>query len=444
MVKKTEYESNNFGPINAHAEVAEDNEKQLLRLRRFKADRYGIRNLGLLLLSIGLLAIMLAIAYAIYKKYYGATPIIETRTIEVIKEVPGPERIKVVTKEVSVPGPERIVRIPGESKIITVPGPERIVIKKIPIQADEKNLDNFTLFSRKPVDEWVIVTGKNFKDLNSNYPDSQYCYARKQNDLNEIYHILRKEGKLTVEEVIDQRLSDAFKEVLRSYKKHCLISLKEKPHNKNITPYPKSKTPSEGATASGSGFFVNNEGYIITNDHVVNNCKSVWVQNVENTIPASIIHKHPANDLAIIKIEQSTPNYAKFTNSTNPVEDVMALGFPRGDILGSEIKRTKGSISSLSGIKGDTFSLQHTALIQKGNSGGPLINKKGAVVGVNYAKFVEEDLQGIGLAIKAVNTVELLGSKSIDFSLDENDKELEWSVVFENAKQYTTRVICSR
>jgi len=443
VIKKSEYESNNFEAINAHAETVADNEKQLLRLRRFKADRYGIRNLGIFLLSLGLLAIMLAIAYAIYKKYYGTTPIVETRTVEVVKEVPGPERIKVITKEVPVPGPERIVKIPGESKIIKVPGAERIVIKKVPTQADA-NFERFTVFSSILSGDWKIITGKEYTDLNSNYPVEQYCYAEHQKIRGENYYIKKKIGRGPEQSLEGQGkpIPEKLKEEILSFGSLCSFDSVPKQKFKGVTPYPKSKKPSEGAIASGSGFYVNNKGYVVTNDHVVNSCKSIWLQDEEGTIPASIIQKYPANDLAIIQIEKTTPNYAKFTNSVNPVEDVMALGFPRGDILGEEIKRTKGSISSLSGIKGDSFSLQHTALIQKGNSGGPLINNKGAIVGVNYAKFIEKDLQGIGLAIKAINTIDFLGRESIDFELNVNTQELEWSEVFKEAQKYTTKVIC--
>lgn len=447
MVKKTEYLSSNFDAINAHADTAADNERQLLRLRRFKADRYWLRNLGLALLAVGLFTILLAIAYAIYKKYYGVEPIIETRTVEVIKEVPGPEKVKVITKEVPVPGPERIVKIPGESKIVTVPGPSRIVVKKVPIQAD-KDLDNFTLFYTKNLSNSKysrVVTGRNYKNLNSKFPYSQYCYADDASEKGKSYYIYNVDtlGELTESPSIVS--SPDKEELIEIGNKYCNFdnspAVSSKP---GITPYPESKTPSQGSMASGSGFFVNNKGYAITNNHVVESCKSVWLQDTESTEPASIVDRLPVNDLAIIKIEKDTSNFAKFSNSINPVADVMALGFPRGDLLGEEIKRTKGSISSLSGIKGDEFSLQHTALIQKGNSGGPLVDSKGSIVGVNYAKFTDDDLQGIGLAIKSINTIEYLGNQAVDFELNSNDKDVDWAEIFEDATKYTVRVICLR
>ena len=447
MVKKTEYLSSNFDAINAHADTAADNERQLLRLRRFKADRYWLRNFGLALLAVGLFTILLAIAYAIYKKYYGVEPIIETRTIEVIKEVPGPERVQVITKEVPVPGPERIVKIPGESKIVTVPGPTRIIVKKVPIQAD-KDLDNFTLFYHTDLNNSKysrVVTGRDYINLNSQFPYLQYCYIEDNTvnkNPNDIYQVDAL-GKRTEYPSLSSHPDR--EELLELANKYCKFdnspAVSSRP---GVTPYPESRTPSQGSMASGSGFFVNNKGYAITNNHVVESCKSLWLQDTQSTEPASIIDRLPVNDLAIVKIEKDTPNFAKFSNSINPVADVMALGFPRGDLLGEEIKRTKGSISSLSGIKGDEFSLQHTALIQKGNSGGPLVDSKGSIVGVNYAKFTDDDLQGIGLAIKSINTIEYLGNQAVDFELNSNDKDVDWAKIFEDATKYTVRVICLR
>jgi S1-C subfamily serine protease len=122
----------------------------------------------------------------------------------------------------------------------------------------------------------------------------------------------------------------------------------------------------------------------------------------------------------------------------------MALGFPRVDLLGGEMKRNKGNISSLTGIQGDDFSLQHTALIQKGSSGGPLLNNKGSVVGVNYAKFKDKDLQGIGLAIQAVNAVTFLGDSAIDFEMNESKKKMDWTEVYKQGKKFTVRVMCEK
>lgn len=456
MIKKREYEHNNFEAINAHAETAADNEKQLLRLRKFKADRYWYRNIGLFLLSLGLFAILLSIAYAIYKKYYGVEPVIETKIVEIVKEVPIKEvEIQVVERiiEVPVPGEQKIIKIPGPSKIIKVPGPERIVIKKVPIQA-EKELEEFVLFNKfTPNEEGInkIIVGKKYKDLNSMFPYEQYCYAeaKPKSKIEKRVNLSVKLGLNKTEWVIDKNTNldkDIKIKLVKISRKYCEFSTNPRSKIESHTiPFPKSKSPTEGTLASGSGFYVNKEGYALTNNHVVENCNTVWIKDLGGTIPASVVKTHIKNDLAIIKVNKSINNFAKFSSFTNPVEDVMALGYPRVDVLGDEIKRNKGSVSSLTGMRGDNFSMQHTALIQQGSSGGPLVNKQGAIVGVNYAKFTDEDLQGIGLAIKSVNAIDFLGGSSVEFSLVKNEiNEREWLDVFKEAERFTIRVLCSR
>ena len=279
------------------------------------------------------------------------------------------------------------------------------------------------------------------------FPYEQYCYAIAKSDTKRKIMLVHKIGLSELDWNIDSN-AEASKEIVDKLKKisrdYCKFDMNPPIKKAAITPFPKSKSPLKGSMASGSGFYVNDAGYIVTNNHVVENCNAVWIKEGSETYPASVVKTHVKNDLAIIKVNKNIESYAKFSSYVDPVEDVMAIGFPRVDILGEEIKRNKGSISSLTGIKGNDFSLQHTALIQKGSSGGPLINKKGAIVGVNYAKFTEDDLLGIGLAIKAVNTVEFLGENLVDFELNDSNQEKEWSEVFNNAKKFTTRVICRK
>lgn len=451
MIKKIEYESNNYQAINAHVENVIDNEKQLLRIRKFKADRYLYKNIGLLLLTIGIFAILISIAYTIYKKYYGIAPVIQTKIVEVVKEVPvTTTKVIEVTKEIPVPGPEKIIRIPGPRKIVRIPGPEKIVIQKVPMQAyiNSKDFVLFDKFNPEDSDINEIIVGKKYKNQNSMFPYEQYCYAIAKPKIQKSIYLSVKKGISNIDWLIDndksieKNIQSKLKKLSREF---CKFSLNPPSGNKKyFIPFPKSKTPSAGTTVSGSGFYVNKDGYALTNNHVVKNCNAVWLKENDTIIPASIIKVHAKNDLAIIKVENAVKNYAKFSNYVDPVEDVMAIGYPRVDILGDEIKRNKGSISSLTGIQGDNFSLQHTALIQKGSSGGPLINKKGAIVGVNYAKFIENDLQGIGLAIKSINVIEFLGNSSIDFSLIENNTEKEWLDIFKEAEGFTVRVLCAR
>ena len=120
----------------------------------------------------------------------------------------------------------------------------------------------------------------------------------------------------------------------------------------------------------------------------------------------------------------------------------MALGFPLGETLGAEIKVTKGNISAMSGIKGDSEYLQFTAPIQAGNSGGPLLNYGGFIVGINTANLRGEEYQNINFAIKGNSAQRFLGKNGIKFESGAYDEPLESPDLAEKGEKFTVRVLC--
>lgn len=139
------------------------------------------------------------------------------------------------------------------------------------------------------------------------------------------------------------------------------------------------------ATSTGTGFIVNGNGFIVTAYHVVSEAKSILIELHDGSrFTAKLIKVSRQNDLATLKINKSTPNYLELEESGNVhVGDrVFTLGYPVIELLGKEPKYTEGTISSLSGIAGESALMQISVPIQPGNSGGPLVNEKGKVVGV--------------------------------------------------------------
>jgi len=144
------------------------------------------------------------------------------------------------------------------------------------------------------------------------------------------------------------------------------------------------------ATSTGTGFFVSSRGHIVTNAHVISDGYEIKVlTSDEKFYSARVLSVDDANDLALLKIEKSsTP--ALSLKSTLEVEKgatVYTLGFPNPRLQGFEAKYTSGEISSFSGLGDATNMLQITTPIQPGNSGGPLIDQTGNVVGVVVAKL---------------------------------------------------------
>ncbi len=159
-----------------------------------------------------------------------------------------------------------------------------------------------------------------------------------------------------------------------------------------------------GYASAGSGVVLTEDGYIITNAHVVAGAREVKVMFHDNrTLPASLVGFHAVEDLAVLKVEASGLTPAQFGDSS-----VLHIGEPvaaLGDSLGYRATFTDGIVSSLDReveVEGVTMSLiQTTAAINYGNSGGPLLNQYGQVVGINTIKIVTEDgsAEGLGFAI---------------------------------------------
>lgn len=141
----------------------------------------------------------------------------------------------------------------------------------------------------------------------------------------------------------------------------------------------------EKGFATGTGFFVSNDGYVVTNFHVIEGAKSITVVNTSDgkEFVAKLIQTDPINDVAILKIDAKTTGLPLVTNFIGSKGDeVLTLGFPLISIQGQEQKATFGRINALSGIQGDARLIQIDVPIQPGNSGGPLLNNRGEVIGV--------------------------------------------------------------
>ena len=159
---------------------------------------------------------------------------------------------------------------------------------------------------------------------------------------------------------------------------------------------------------SGSGFFLSSDGYIATNNHVVENSINIFVDVFTNgskkTYKATIVKTDPVNDLAVIKIKDinfkklSSLPYAFKMMGINVGEKVFAMGYPQIDLQGNEVKVTDGIISSKSGFQNDNKSYQISAPIQHGNSGGPLFDNSGNLIGITSSGLPGS--QNVGWAIK--------------------------------------------
>jgi len=156
---------------------------------------------------------------------------------------------------------------------------------------------------------------------------------------------------------------------------------------------------------AGSGILIDDKGYIVTNNHVVENAQSIYVELADDrTFPANIVGTDPLSDLAVIKIDATDLAYAYWGDSSSLSlgEWVLAIG----NALGEEIIATQGIVSRLNvsvNVEGNTLYglIQTTAAINPGNSGGPLVNMSGEVIGITSVKIVASEVEGMGFAISS-------------------------------------------
>ena len=156
---------------------------------------------------------------------------------------------------------------------------------------------------------------------------------------------------------------------------------------------------------AGSGILMDGEGYIATNNHVVEDARSIYVELVDGrTFSADVVGTDPLSDLAVIRIDaQDLPHaYWGDSGTLSLGEWVLAIG----NALGEGIIVTQGIVSRLNvsvNVDGNTLYglVQTTAAINPGNSGGPLVNMSGEVIGITSVKIVASGVEGMGFAISS-------------------------------------------
>ena len=220
---------------------------------------------------------------------------------------------------------------------------------------------------------------------------------------------------------------------------------------RKVSPSVVSITASQADGSSyGSGIVMSQSGYIITNCHVVDDAYHLTVTlSDERVYDAQLVGKDSASDLAVLHIDGENLTAAEFGDSSQAqVGDAVAA---IGDPLGIELRgtMTEGIISAINRnltIQGRTLTLiQTTAALNEGNSGGPLINCYGQVIGINTAKIggysSGTGVEGLGFAIPMTNVKEtadwlIAGQPALGFTVDSSDGTLRVSQVEQNSNAY--------
>ena len=173
----------------------------------------------------------------------------------------------------------------------------------------------------------------------------------------------------------------------------------------------------DAGKGTGTGFVVQSNGFLVTCQHVVDDASEIEVAIGGKTYAARVIIEDVEHDLAVIRIDANGLPTLPLADSDSVQlgEDVRAIGFPFSSILGANVKATRGTISGVNQEDGRKV-FQVDAGINPGNSGGPLVNDRGEVIGVNFAKLREEVATNVGFAVPINDAIRLLKSENVVFA----------------------------
>lgn len=214
-----------------------------------------------------------------------------------------------------------------------------------------------------------------------------------------------------------------------------------------IAPLPFKREPS--STSFGSGFAVSGK-LVVTNRHVVQRCATLSVSQDGQALSAILIASSETTDLALLHVAGASLRVPPLRINAALGEDVVAAGYPLSGILSSDIVITFGQVNSLAGLGNDPTHVQISAPIQPGNSGGPLIDRSGAIVGVivskinvlRLARITGDVAQNINFAIKPEILRLFLDSNRISYRSVQAAERLDGVELANRARTFTVKIQC--
>ncbi|MFD0464186.1 S1C family serine protease [Microvirga aerilata] len=216
-----------------------------------------------------------------------------------------------------------------------------------------------------------------------------------------------------------------------------------------IAPAPKAEE--EDKLSSGTGYFVTNSGHIVTNHHVVKSCSTIAVFSGDQ--PAAegrLIGSDETNDLAVLKTDLKLTKVANIRIGARLGDPIAVFGYPLSQVLASSGNFTLGNITALAGMRDDTRHLQISAPVQAGNSGGPLLDASGNLVGtiiskLNAMRVVQAtgDMpQNVNFAIKSSVVASFLESRGISYETNATSNALAPADLADHAKALSVMILC--
>ncbi|GMM68654.1 hypothetical protein MTsDn1_19490 [Alteromonas sp. MTD1] len=212
----------------------------------------------------------------------------------------------------------------------------------------------------------------------------------------------------------------------------------------------KQQTGPSKSLSTGTGFFISNDGYILTNSHVIAGSSKISIILDGKSLPARLIDNDSSNDIALLKVDQKVQGLSiELKNKTKQGTEIAVLGYPNIGLQGNEQKATFGYINSNSGIQGDTRYFQIDSPIQPGNSGSPMMNNHGVVIGIASAtldqsaafKVTGTLAQNVNYAVKIAYALPMLINHGVRYIEPDNTKKLKKTELVESVSESVVLVV---
>ncbi len=211
---------------------------------------------------------------------------------------------------------------------------------------------------------------------------------------------------------------------------------------------------SRRVVSAGTGIAVDAQGHVLTNNHVIAGCPDLRVTDSTGSTSASLLAADPANDLAVLRTGRHATGWASFRDGQGlrPGESLVVTGFPLTGVVSPEMAVTTGSLTALAGAGGDVRQLQFSAPIQPGNSGGPVLDETGKVIGVAssmldglmLAALTGMMPQNVNFAVKTSVVRAFLQANQIAVDSGPAHAAMSAAAIGDSARRFTVKIECWR
>ncbi len=245
-------------------------------------------------------------------------------------------------------------------------------------------------------------------------PESGAVGLACKSKITNIAYDFAKENKIKIEPILEQRINLSMGRNGLTGITSCSAMLEVTKLSNELSPSPSQFVTQQPPKAvesvySGTGFLFSTTDYVITNWHVVKGAGSILAKFTNGEkVQAKVVAKDIRSDIAVLKLEQSSPLSAtkiKLGDSSQARmgEKIFTIGYPASKIMGEKPKYSEGVINAMTGLKDDPAFFQVSLPVQPGNSGGPLFNERGEVIGITTASLSSFAMDAMGAIAQNVN-----------------------------------------